>query len=188
MRGVLQFRMRCAPRFDYARASTTFYQEGDTVVFRSRGTDGLALRLRASVPMRVADGEASAEFELAPGKSAPSSLRTRPTGGKCGGGLDYVTTAFKEVSDYWRQWVARSTYRGRWRDIVKRSSLALKLLTFLRSMAPLSPPPTSGLPEEMGGVRELGLPLHLDPRRRLYRLFAACGSATPRKRLPSCAG
>jgi len=41
----------------------------------------------------------------------------------------YVSAAFKETSDYWRRWVRRSTYRGRWREIVNRSALILKLLT-----------------------------------------------------------
>jgi GH15 family glucan-1,4-alpha-glucosidase len=122
VRGVLRFRMRCAPRFDYARAEHDLYQEDDTVVFRSRGTDRLALRLRASVPMRVADGEAFAEFELAPGDSAAFVLEDAAHGVvSAAAASDYVTTTFKEVSDYWRQWVARSTYRGRWRDIVNRS-------------------------------------------------------------------
>jgi GH15 family glucan-1,4-alpha-glucosidase len=40
-----------------------------------------------------------------------------------------VTAAFKVTSDYWRRWVGRSTYRGRWREIVNRSALILKLLT-----------------------------------------------------------
>ena len=153
VRGVLRFRMRCAPRFDYARAEHDLHQEGDTVVFRSRGTDRLALRLRASVPMRVADGEASAEFELAPGELAAFILEDAAHGAESAAAAsDYVTTAFKEVSDYWRQWVARSTYRGRWRDIVNRSSLALKLLTSAEHGAMVAAA-TFGLPEEIGGVR-----------------------------------
>jgi GH15 family glucan-1,4-alpha-glucosidase len=65
---------------------------------------------------------------------------------------DYVSNAFKEVSDYWRRWVARSTYRGRWRDIVNRSSLALKLLTSVEHGAMVAAA-TFGLPEEIGGIR-----------------------------------
>jgi GH15 family glucan-1,4-alpha-glucosidase len=153
VRGNLRFRMQCAPRFDYARAEHDLYQEGDTVVFRSRGTDGLALRLRASVPMQLADGEAFAEFELAPGESAAFVLEDAAHGVESAAAAsDYVTTAFKEVSDYWRQWVARSTYRGRWRDIVNRSSLALKLLTSAEHGAMVAAA-TFGLPEEIGGVR-----------------------------------
>jgi GH15 family glucan-1,4-alpha-glucosidase len=153
VRGILRFQMRCAPRFDYARAEHDLRREDDTVVFRSRGADRLTLRLRATVPMRVTDGEAFAEFELAPGQSAAFVLEDAAHGvGSAAAASDYVTTTFKEVSDYWRQWVARSTYRGRWRDIVNRSSLALKLLTSAEHGAMVAAA-TFGLPEEIGGVR-----------------------------------
>jgi GH15 family glucan-1,4-alpha-glucosidase len=123
------------------------------VVFRSRGADRLTLRLRATVPLRVADGEALAGFELAPGESAAFVLEDAAHGvGSAAAASDYVTTTFKEVSDFWRQWVARSTYRGRWRDIVNRSSLALKLLTSAEHGAMVAAA-TFGLPEEIGGVR-----------------------------------
>ncbi len=153
VRGILRFHMRCAPRFDYARAEHDLRQEADTVVFRSLGADGLALRLRATVPMRIVAGEAFAEFELAPGESATFVLEDAAHGmGGAAAASDYVTTTFKEVSDYWRQWVARSTYRGRWRDVVNRSSLALKLLTSAEHGAMVAAA-TFGLPEEIGGVR-----------------------------------
>jgi Domain of unknown function (DUF5911) len=96
VRGVLRFRMRCAPRFDYARAEHDLYQEDDTLAFRSHATDRLALRLRASVPMRVADGEASAEFELAPGESAAFVLEDAAHGAESAAAAsDYVATTFK---------------------------------------------------------------------------------------------
>ena len=153
VRGILRFRMRCAPRFDYARADHDVLQEEGTLVFRSRGGDRLSLRLRATVPMRVAEGEAVAEFELAPGESAAFVLEDAVHGAASAAAApDYVATAFKDVSDYWRGWVARSTYRGRWRDVVNRSSLALKLLTSAEHGAMVAAA-TFGLPEEIGGVR-----------------------------------
>ena len=153
VRGVLRFRMRCAPRFDYARADHDVLQEDGTLVFRSRGADRLSLRLRATVPMRVAEGGAAAEFELAPGESAAFVLEDPVHGAaSAAASPDYVAAAFKEASDYWRGWVARSSYRGRWRDVVNRSSLALKLLTSAEHGAMVAAA-TFGLPEEIGGVR-----------------------------------
>jgi Glycosyl hydrolases family 15 len=64
----------------------------------------------------------------------------------------YVSAAFKETSDYWRRWVARSTYRGRWRGIVNRSALVLKLLTS-SEQGSIIVALTFGLPEEIGGIR-----------------------------------
>jgi GH15 family glucan-1,4-alpha-glucosidase len=153
IRGVLRFKMRCAPRFDYARAEHDIYLDDHAIVFRSRGNDRLALRLRATVPMEISKGEACALFELTPGQSAAFVLEDAVPGAESAAvASDYVATAFKEASDFWRRWVARSSYRGRWRDIVNRSSLALKLLTSAEHGAMVAAA-TFGLPEEIGGVR-----------------------------------
>jgi GH15 family glucan-1,4-alpha-glucosidase len=153
IRGVVRFRMRCAPRLDYARAAHEAYAEGDSIVFCSRGPDRAAFRLRATVPMQLADGDAFALFELAPGGSVAFVLEDAAYGpGSASAASDYVPRAFKEASDFWRHWVARSSYRGRWRDIVNRSSLALKLLTS-REHGAIVAAATFGLPEEIGGVR-----------------------------------
>jgi hypothetical protein len=99
VRGTLRFRMRCAPRFDYARAEHEARHEDDTVVFR--GADGLTLRLRATVPVRIVHGEALAEFELAPGHSAAFVLEDAAHGAEnAAAASDYVANCFKEVSDY----------------------------------------------------------------------------------------
>src|SRR5215469_10998739 len=72
VRGELRFRMRCDPRFDYARATHTAERRSDTeIVFAGRsGAGELVLRLRSSVPMRVENGAAVAEFTLGADASA----------------------------------------------------------------------------------------------------------------------
>lgn len=56
------------------------------------------------------------------------------------------------VARWWRQWVARCTYRGPYEEAVRRSVLTLKLLTFSLSGAVVAAPSCS-LPEEVGGSR-----------------------------------
>ena len=72
VRGEVRFRMRCDPRFDYARATHTVERRSDTeVLFLGRSGDGeLVLRLRSSVPMRLDNGAAVAEFTLGADESA----------------------------------------------------------------------------------------------------------------------
>jgi GH15 family glucan-1,4-alpha-glucosidase len=151
VRGSIRFRMRCMPRFDYARLDPKVRTEAGTVIFTC--SDSLALRLRASVPLDVSKSDALAEFDLAAGESASFILEDASFGdASIAADPGYVSAAFKETSDYWRHWVRRSTYRGRWRETVNRSALALKLLTsseYGSMIAAL----TFGLPEEIGGVR-----------------------------------
>src|SRR5262249_56799622 len=64
----------------------------------------------------------------------------------------YVREAFKETVNFWRRWIDRSTYQGRWREMVNRSALTLKLLTSSHHGSIVAAP-TFGLPETIGGVR-----------------------------------
>ena len=70
VRGEVRFRMICDPRFDYGRAKHRVEKRDRKVVFESRGQDGLAIRLHASVPIRIVNGTAVAEFTLGHGETA----------------------------------------------------------------------------------------------------------------------
>ena len=60
--------------------------------------------------------------------------------------------AFDDTVQFWRDWIAQSRYRGRWREFVDRSAITLKLLTYLPTGAVVAAPTTS-LPEHLGGPR-----------------------------------
>ncbi|HYP13281.1 MAG TPA: glycoside hydrolase family 15 protein, partial [Bryobacteraceae bacterium] len=59
---------------------------------------------------------------------------------------------FRETVDYWQRWIARTTYKGRWREMVNRSALMLKMLVFEPTGAVVAAP-TCSLPEVIGGGR-----------------------------------
>ena len=155
VRGEVRFAMRCDPRFDYARATHTAERHGDTeILFVGRsGTRELALRLRSSIPMQLADGAARADFTLRSDESAWFVLEVVTAGQPSPSErADYATEAFKNTVNFWRAWIGRSTYTNRWREVVNRSALALKLLTS-RAYGSIVAAPTFGLPETIGGAR-----------------------------------
>jgi GH15 family glucan-1,4-alpha-glucosidase len=153
IRGEVRFRMICEPRFDYGRATHRVERKKREVLFISQGPDKTVLRLRTPVPVRIENGAAVAEFSLGSGENAAFILEdacrsaSSPSLATC-----YAADSFKQTMDFWRRWTHRSQYRGRWREMVNRSALTLKLLTSAR-FGSIVAAPTFGLPEEIAGVR-----------------------------------
>ncbi len=57
-----------------------------------------------------------------------------------------------DTQSYWFNWISKSKYKGRWREVVSRSLLLLKLLTYEPTGAIIAAP-TFSIPEEIGGER-----------------------------------
>jgi GH15 family glucan-1,4-alpha-glucosidase len=153
VRGAIRYRLVCAPRFDHARVPHRLAMTNDGAVFTPERPDLPPLRLRTGVPLRVHNGDVVAEFTLNAGETAAFVLgearRDEPPPGDLNA---YIAQSFKDTLNYWRTWVGRSHYRGRWREMVNRSALALKLLTS-REYGSMVAAPTFGLPEVVGGER-----------------------------------
>jgi GH15 family glucan-1,4-alpha-glucosidase len=148
VRGSLRFRLRCAPAFDYARSPHRLSIEDGVATFTA--ADRMC-DLRSPTIELAAEGDAAvAEFALSRGERASFILSGHLPGPAWD--ADAVERAFQETVAFWRAWIGQSRYRGRWREMVDRSAITLKLLTYLPTGAVVAAPTTS-LPEHIGGPR-----------------------------------
>ena len=155
VRGELKYRMVCAPRFDYARVSHKVEQRSpNEIIFTAEGDGGMVMRLRSlDVPMHIENGDAVAEFTLGAEKTAAFVLEEICEHARTDSAAEhFVAESFKETMNFWRTWMGRSTYKGRWREMVNRSALTLKMLTS-QKYGSIVAAPTFGLPESIGGGR-----------------------------------
>lgn len=63
-----------------------------------------------------------------------------------------LDTQQHDTQTYWYNWISRSKYKGRWREVVSRSLMILKLMTYEPTGAIIAAP-TFSIPEDIGGVR-----------------------------------
>jgi GH15 family glucan-1,4-alpha-glucosidase len=152
IRGRMTIEVDCRPAFDYARQEHKIEFVKGGVIFRGAG---MALNLASEVPLEEGPANgAFASFTLDAGESASFVLHQLK-------GDEGPREALKRAEcqdllqltlDYWRRWISKSTYHGRWRDMVNRSVLVLKLMVYDPTGA-LVAAPTMGLPETIGGER-----------------------------------
>ncbi|HTX38667.1 MAG TPA: glycoside hydrolase family 15 protein [Bryobacteraceae bacterium] len=153
IRGPIHFRLECRPAFDYARQPHEVHMAADSLsaIFAARQQQFV---MKGDHSLQQDGSGVIADFVLEGGQQAVFVLRHQA--GKADGGIAEppvdASALLTETVRFWRGWASQSRYRGRWREIVTRSALALKLLTFLPTGAIVAAPTTS-LPEELGGVR-----------------------------------
>jgi pentatricopeptide repeat protein len=157
-RGTMQFVMDLQPRFDYGRAKHTVEVTDKGAVFRSG-----AMELTLHTSRRRAQGhpDAGTVQHVRDGLRTTFAMREGETGGvviESMGGQPRalprgeLTRLANDTALYWRNWLGQSTYHGRWQEMVSRSAMTLKLMTYNPTGAPVAAA-TMGLPEQEGGER-----------------------------------
>jgi GH15 family glucan-1,4-alpha-glucosidase len=152
IKGRMDFNVECLPAFDYARLPHSVSVGESGVVFSSGES---CVGLSAGVQLEEwANGAAGSRFTLGTGERATFVLAHLQKDEGPEEILSHV--GFDELLHatlrYWRRWLSNSTYQGRWREMVHRSALALKLMVYDPTGA-LIASPTMGLPERIGGGR-----------------------------------
>ncbi|TXS40999.1 glycoside hydrolase family 15 protein [Streptomyces sp. uw30] len=154
VRGSLPFAFACRPRFDYGRAPHSLSLADDhSAVLRGPGTD-LHVRTSGDVDLQADGDDVTARFTLSAGQVAAFVLTSTAGGGAVppAPSLEEVAGELEHCRAFWLSWLRSCTYRGRWQDMVNRSAITLKLLTYAPSGAPIAAA-TMGLPEQVGGER-----------------------------------
>ena len=157
IKGEIRFLIRCAPRFGYGRAQHSTSIENGVVFFRPQAEDLEAMSLRSNVTLSVDGSDAVADITLGHNQTATFAFGSEQAFRAQDPAVEHFKDTefedlFAETSDYWRAWIGQSTYKGRWREMVNRSALVLKLLSS-REYGSLIAAPTFGLPERLGGSR-----------------------------------
>ncbi len=151
VRGAMKFRLECVPAFNYGRDthSTEIIAEGARF-----NSSGIRFALDSSVPLAQFGAGVGAEFSLDEGQSQGFQFRQlNPNENEPIGCSEQSTEELiRETMLYWHRWISKCNYRGRWRETVHRSALALKLLTFQPTGAIVAAA-TCSLPESLGGPR-----------------------------------
>jgi GH15 family glucan-1,4-alpha-glucosidase len=147
VRGALRFRLEVEPRFGYGLHEPEVTIEPTGAVFSANDQ---ALALGSPVGLEPTAAGVTAKLSLAEGERLTFVLQSgdhaEPLAPREAQQLGDETVAF------WREWLRQSSYRGRWREMVGRSALTLKLLSYEPTGAIVAAPTTS-LPERIAGTR-----------------------------------
>jgi GH15 family glucan-1,4-alpha-glucosidase len=159
VRGSMTFEVEVAPRFDYGRSKHEVHISQHGAVFAAEdGTELTVNPIREPGDDRLGDvltdesGDLHLSLALKAGQQRGLVLETGAEGPPAEIRLDAYERLFDETVAFWRSWLAKSRYTGRWREMVERSAITLKLMTFAPSGA-LVAAPTAALPEQLGGER-----------------------------------
>src|SRR5258708_408785 len=130
IKGQVRLEMHCAPRFNYRGSSHHAQTDQGSIWFIPDCPDCPSMALHATFPLHVDGADATASFTLNAGETAKIAFGEVDEEEKTRAAvLDprKVEEHFEETSRFWRAWISRSKYTGRWREMVNRSGLGLSL-------------------------------------------------------------
>ena len=151
IRGAVRFQMCCQPRFNYAAGKHNTKLSDGCVTFFPDDSNCPPMSLYATVGMQQQANDAISDFTLKAGEKATFILGGSRTEGEPPE-MGLIGQRFLDTSQFWKNWTSQSNYKGRWREMVHRSALLLKLL-ISRTHGSIIAAPTCSLPESIGGVR-----------------------------------
>jgi GH15 family glucan-1,4-alpha-glucosidase len=148
-RGRVKLRMELIIRFGFGTDVPWVKRADDGALLAICGPDMTVLR--TTVETRGEDMTTVADFAVSAGETVPFVLTYGPSHLQLPEPID-PQQALQDTEEFWAEWSGRCTYQGISRDLVMRSLITLKALTFAPSGGIVAAPTTS-LPEKLGGSR-----------------------------------
>jgi GH15 family glucan-1,4-alpha-glucosidase len=136
-------------RFDYGAVVPWVERLPEGGLLAIGGPDRVVLR--TPVPLRGEDLKTVGEFTVGAGETIPFVLSYAPSHQPLPPSVD-PAKALHDTEVFWRRWSDRCASAGPWTDVVKRSLVVLKGLTYAQTGGIVAAPTTS-LPEQLGGTR-----------------------------------
>jgi GH15 family glucan-1,4-alpha-glucosidase len=147
--GRVKLQMQLVIRFDFGIDIPWVRRTEDGSLLAIAGQDMAVLR--TPIETRGEDLTTVAGFEVSEGETIPFVLTYGPSHLPLPEPID-PARALQDTIDFWTEWSSRCTYAGEHRDLVMRSLITLKALTYEPTGGMVAAPTTS-LPEKLGGQR-----------------------------------
>ncbi len=148
VRGRVEMAMELVVRFDYGSV-VPWVRNLDGTLVGIAGPDAVALK--TPVELEGRDLRTYASFSVAEGDRVPFVLTWFPSNERQPEAVD-AEEALENTVSYWEDWTGQCKHDGEWREVIYRSLITLKALTFAPTGGIVAAPTTS-LPEALGGVR-----------------------------------
>jgi GH15 family glucan-1,4-alpha-glucosidase len=147
--GKVKLKMELVIRFGFGADIPWVKRTEDGALLAICGQDMTVLR--TPVETRGEDLTTVAEFEVSAGETNPFVLTYGPSHLPLPKPID-PAQALEDTEAFWTDWCSRCTYEGENRDLVMRSLITLKALTY-EPTGGIVAAPTTSLPEKLGGAR-----------------------------------
>ena len=155
LRGKVAVKMELVLRFDYG-LSIPWVTRIDNGI-RAISGPHMAI-LRTPAPLKGEGMETVSEFTLKPGDEFAFTLTYASSVSDDGARVVddpreiNPHDAFNDTVDFWREWNSRNNYKGPYAEVVRRSLMTLKAMTY-RPSGGIVAAATTSLPEKIGGNR-----------------------------------